>query len=188
MVLGELDRLSAKLNQLLQYARPAVRTSGAAPSQVDVSAVAAQVVSLLRHDAERRRVNLTLSDESNSASVSGPQEALADILSNLVVNGIEATPDGGAVSVGIVRNASEVLLTVTDDGPGIATENHSNIFQPFFTTKPSGTGLGLAIVERRAAELGGTVSCESPIADGRGTRFIVRLPVANSNAADGTVE
>jgi signal transduction histidine kinase len=179
MVLSELDRLSAKLNQLLQYARPAVRASRAAPSRVEVGAVAEQVVSLLRHDAERRRVNLTLSASSEGAFIDGPQEALADILSNLVVNAIEAMPDGGAVSVGIARDSNEILLTVTDDGPGIATENRANVFRPFFTTKPSGTGLGLAIVERRVAELSGKVFCESPIASGRGARFTVRLPIAD---------
>jgi signal transduction histidine kinase len=178
MVLSELDRLSAKLNQLLQYARPAVRATGATPSRTEVGAVAEQVVSLLRHDAERRRVSLRLSDESNGALVYGPQEALADILSNLVVNAIEAMADGGSVSVSIAREPNEILLTVTDDGPGIATENRANVFRPFFTTKPSGTGLGLAIVERRAAELGGNVICESPVTSEHGSRFIVRLPIA----------
>jgi signal transduction histidine kinase len=177
MVVSELDRLSAKLNQLLQYARPAVRAPGATPNRVDVGAVAEQVVSLLRHDAERRRVRLALNDDSGGAFVGGPQEALADVLSNLVVNAIEAIENGGAVFVGIGREQNEILLTVTDDGLGIAAENHGNVFRPFFTTKPSGTGLGLAIVERRVMELGGIVRCESPVADGRGARFIVRLPV-----------
>jgi signal transduction histidine kinase len=188
MVLSELDRLSAKLNQLLQYARPAVRASGVAPSRVDVGAVAEQVVSLLRRDAERRRVNLTLSDASGGALVNGPQEALADIFSNLVVNAIEAVADAGVVSVGVTHEAQDVLLAVLDDGPGIAAENHPNVFRPFFTTKPSGTGLGLAIVERRAAELGGSVSCESPLANGRGARFIVRLPIAAAGATERTGE
>lgn len=188
MVLGELDRLSAKLNQLLQYARPALRASGAVPSRVDVSAVAEQVISLLRHDAERRRVSLMLSDESFGASVSGPREALADILSNLVVNGIEALSEGGAISVVVKCDERYVLLSVSDNGPGIPAENRENVFRPFFTTKPSGTGLGLAIVERRTAELGGTVSHESSIADGRGARFVVRLPIANATAADAARE
>lgn len=182
MVLGELDRLSAKLNQLLQYARPAVRASGAAPMRVVAGAVAEQTISLLRHDAERRRVRLTLDDASSGAFVSGPEEAVADILSNLVVNAIEALAEGGAVSVGVACEAQDVVLTVRDDGPGISAENCANVFQPFFTTKPSGTGLGLAIVERRAAELGGTVICESPIANECGARFIVRLPIADIRA------
>jgi signal transduction histidine kinase len=116
--------------------------------------------------------------------VSGAEEALGDILSNLVVNAIEAVADGGAVSVGVTREANDVLLTVTDNGPGIIAANHANVFQPFFTTKPSGTGLGLAIVERRAAELGGSVSCESPVANGRGARFVVRLPMADPGAGE----
>jgi signal transduction histidine kinase len=177
MVLSELDRLSAKLNQLLQYARPVVRASSAAPSRVNVSAVAEQVISLLRHDAERRRVQLTLNGDSGGAFVGGPQEALADILSNLVVNAIEAMGEGGAISVGMTREAENVVLTITDDGPGISAENCANVFLPFFTTKPSGTGLGLAIVERRVLELSGSVTCESPVANGRGAKFIVRLPL-----------
>ena len=177
MVLGELDRLSAKLNQLLQYARPAVRASGVAPSRVDVGAVAEQVISLLRHDAERRSVSLTLKNDSGGALIGGPQEALADIFSNLVVNAIEAMADGDAISVDVARQAENVVLTVADNGPGISAENRANIFRPFFTTKPSGTGLGLAIVERRVTELGGRVMCESPVSYGRGARFIVRLPM-----------
>jgi signal transduction histidine kinase len=177
MVLGELDRLSAKLNQLLKYARPAVRP-GAAPLLVTAGLVAEQVVSLLRHEAERRRGQLMLNDESAGASVGCSEEALADILSNLVVNAIEAMPEGGAVSVGLVRDSAQIAITVTDDGPGVTAENRVSLFRPFFTTKPSGTGLGLAIVERRASESGGTVICESPVVNGRGARFTVRLPIA----------
>jgi signal transduction histidine kinase len=188
MVLGELDRLSVKLNQLLQFARPAVRATGAAPSRVDVGAVAEQLVSLSRHDSERRRVRLTLNDVSGGAFLAGSEEALADILSNLVVNAIEAVTDGGAVTVGIACEAQNVVLTVSDDGLGIPAANRANVFQPFFTTKPSGTGLGLAIVARRVAELGGSVVSESPVAEGRGARFVVRLPIAGTKKIDGKEE
>ncbi len=177
MVLGELDRLSAKLNQLLQYARPAVR-AGAVPQHAKVGVVAEQVISLLRHEAERRGCELTLSDEFSGASVCGSDEAVADIVSNLVVNAIEAVVGEGCVSVRIVRDSANVKIDISDNGEGISAEKRTRLFQPFFTTKPSGTGLGLAIVERRVTEMGGTVDCESPIADGRGARFIVRLPSA----------
>jgi signal transduction histidine kinase len=93
-----------------------------------------------------------------------------------VVNAIEAMADGGAISVAAVRAAQNVVLTVVDNGPGIPAEDSANVFRPFFTTRPSGTGLGLAIVERRVTELGGSVTCESSVADGRGAKFIVRLP------------
>jgi signal transduction histidine kinase len=175
MVLVEVDRLGNKLTQLLRYARPAVR-AGAALQLVQVSAVAEQSVALLRHEAEQRGGRLDLSDESGGAVVQGSEEPLADIFSNLVVNAIEAVPKECAISVRLTRDGAELVIEVTDNGPGVSTENRARLFQPFFTTKPSGTGLGLAIVERRAAELGGAVTCESPVANGGGARFIVRLP------------
>jgi signal transduction histidine kinase len=177
MVLGELDRLIVKLTQLLRYAKPAVRP-GAAPQRVEASAAAEQVVSLLRHEAERRDGRLYLEDQSGGAVIPGSEESLADILSNLVVNAIEVMPKGGSVEVKVSREGSQLLIQVTDDGPGIPPANLARLFKPFFTTKPSGTGLGLAIVERRAFELGGSVTCESPVANGRGARFRVRLPIA----------
>ncbi len=176
MVLGELDRLSNKLTQLLRYARPTVR-AGAAPQCVEAGAVAEQAVALLRHEAERRGGRLDLHDESDGAEVRGSEEALADIFSNLVINAIEAMPENGSISVRLMREGSKLQIEVTDDGPGFSPENRERLFQPFFTTKPSGTGLGLAIVQRRATEAGGTVACESPIANGRGARFVVKLPL-----------
>jgi signal transduction histidine kinase len=176
IVLGELDRLSNKLTQLLRYARPAVR-AGAAPQRIEFGVVAEQAIALLRREAERRGGRLELRDESSGAGVRGSEGALADIFSNLVVNAIEAMPENGAVSVRLAREGAELRIEVEDDGAGVPAENRARLFQPFFTTKPSGTGLGLAIVERRATELGGTVTCESPAAYGRGARFVVRLPL-----------
>jgi len=178
MVLSELDRLSVKLNQLLKYSRPLVRSGGAVTTRVNVGAVAEQTVLLLRHEAERRQGKLALSDLSGGALVNGAEEALADVISNLVVNAVEAMRAGGSASVELAREGSDAVISVADDGPGVPAELLATIFQPFFTTKPSGTGLGLAIVERRVTELGGTVKCESPIAGERGARFVVRLPIA----------
>jgi signal transduction histidine kinase len=176
IVLAELDRLSNKLTQLLRYARPAVR-SGSAPQLVEVGAIADQAVALLRLEAEQRGGRLDLSDESGGAKVRGSEEAITDIVSNLVVNALEAVRENGAIAVRLSREGTVLLIEVKDDGSGISPENQARLFQPFFTTKPRGTGLGLAIVERRATELGGTVACESPGANGHGSRFIVRLPV-----------
>jgi signal transduction histidine kinase len=176
MVLAEVDRLNNKLTQLLRYARPTVR-AGSALQLVEVSAVAEQSVAMLRHEAEQRGGRLELSDESGGAVVQGSEEALADIFSNLVVNAIEAVPKDCAISVRLAAEGAELVIQVIDNGPGVSAENRARLFQPFFTTKPSGTGLGLAIVERRAAELGGTVTCESSAANSGGARFIVRLPV-----------
>lgn len=175
LVVEEIDRLSAKLGQLLQYARPAVR-SGASQLKVAVAALAEQTVGLLRHEAERHGVVLEFVRPADELFAWGSDAAVSDILTNLVVNAIEALTTGGTVRLALERRDAEIAVTVTDDGPGITPEAQPRIFQPFFSTKPRGTGLGLAIVERRLAELKGTIHCESPVANARGTRFTVTLP------------
>jgi signal transduction histidine kinase len=174
--IAEVDRLNTKLTQLLRYAKPAVRApSGITAVVVDAAAIAAQTVSLLQHEAERRGVSLSLDGASEKIDVSGTEESLSDVLSNLIVNAIEAVPAGGSVRVSLARRDAAVVLEILDDGPGIPEYVRPRIFQPFFTTKPTGTGLGLAIVEKRLAEFGATIDCESPVANARGTRFVVKL-------------
>jgi C4-dicarboxylate-specific signal transduction histidine kinase len=82
------------------------------------------------------------------------------------------------VQVGAVADDGFCVLSVEDNGAGISPDAREKLLQPFFTTKTQGTGLGLAIVARRVAEFGGKVDWESPVKDGRGTRFQVTLPVA----------
>jgi signal transduction histidine kinase len=178
IVLAELDRLNSKVNELLSFARPAVAISGK-QRQVDLSKSAARVVELLNREAERRRCSVQLLDDSQNAVIRASEEAVADILSNLIVNAVEISPAGANVGVHLALADGLVSIDVIDEGPGISPEHRAHLFEPFFTTKPGGTGLGLATVARRAAELGGSVSCESPVADGRGARFTVRLPIAS---------
>jgi signal transduction histidine kinase len=195
LVVAEVDRLSSKLGQLLQYAKPWLRPA-AGRQRVAAMAAVEQVITLLSRDAERRQVKLTLerlNDESRGAGIEtsveaqeayvcGSEEALNDIVSNLVVNAIEALPRGGSVKVSVARREGRLIIEVADDGPGIPGDMQKKIFQPFYTTKPSGTGLGLSIVERRLAEMNGSIHWESPIHDSRGTRFIVSIPLADTGA------
>jgi len=131
----------------------------------------------LRHEAERRSVALELQLCADGAKAAAAAEAVSDIVSNLVVNALEATPRGGRVRVAAVANNGFCVLSVEDSGPGIAEEAREKLLQPFFTTKTQGTGLGLSIVARRVAECGGQLEWESPVSEGRGSRFEVRLPM-----------
>jgi len=70
-----------------------------------------------------------------------------------------------------------VVVQLEDEGPGVPEEIQSKVFMPFFTTKQKGTGLGLAVVQRRVMDLGGEVTCVSPISAKGGTRFEVTLPL-----------
>ncbi|MGH9742568.1 MAG: ATP-binding protein [Candidatus Acidiferrum sp.] len=177
MVLEEIGRLSSKLNQLLQFSRPAV-LGGAVAATCDARVVAEEVSGVLRHEAERRGVALRVDVGADGAKLAASAEAVSEILSNLVMNALEATPRGGHVQVSGSANGNGYLICVEDEGPGVPENVREKILQPFFTTKTQGTGLGLAIVARRAAEFGGKLEWESPLKEGRGTRFTVRLVAA----------
>lgn len=143
----------------------------------DARVVVEEVAGVLSHEAERRGVKLQARVSGENYRVLASAEALNDIVSNLLVNALEATSRGGQVSVGGTSREGSFVLGVEDDGPGIPAALREKILQPFFTTKSQGTGLGLAIVARRVAEFGGKVDWESPLKDGRGTRFQVTLPL-----------
>ena len=174
MVLDEISRLSTKLNQLLQFSRPAVR-SGIESGSCDAAAVIEEVAGVLSHEAERRGLKLLTTIAGGDARVAISAEALNDIVSNLVVNALEATPRGGQVNAGVAREGGNFCVLVEDEGPGIPAALQEKILQPFFTTKSQGTGLGLAIVARRVSEFGGEIDWESPVKEGKGTRFKVTL-------------
>jgi len=176
IVLDEVGRLSAKLNQLLRFSRPAVR-GGSVEASCDAAAVIEEVAGVLRHEAERRGVALELQLCTDGARAAAAGDAVSDMVSNLVVNALEATPRGGRVNVAAAAKNGSCVLTIEDTGPGIAAEAREKILQPFFTTKTQGTGLGLAIVARRVAEVGGKLEWESPVSEGRGTRFRITLPL-----------
>jgi signal transduction histidine kinase len=176
MVLEEIGRLSSKLNQLLQFSRPAIR-GGIVAASCDARVVAEEVGGVLRHEAERRGVAFEIDVAADGTKLASSAEALSEILSNLVVNALEATTRGGRVKVTGSANGNRFLFTVADDGPGVPESVREKILQPFFTTKTQGTGLGLAIVARRVAEFGGKLDWESPLKDGRGTRFAVAMPM-----------
>ncbi len=181
MVAGEIDRLNLNITQVLRYAKPARDMDRPA----DLSGVAGRIVNLTRVEAERRNVKLEFVSPSAAHWAEGGEEAASDIISNLVVNALEACHPGGSVQVKLAAATSPdggVELSVEDNGPGISESDRAKIFQPFFTTRPGGTGLGLAIVARRAEEIGGAVECESPLSPKGGSRFVVRFRVSKAAA------
>ena len=103
------------------------------------------------------------------------REMLRRAVFNLVLNALDAMPQGGTLTIGSTATTDGLELHVADSGPGLPAEILPRVFEPFFTTKPSGTGLGLAIVSRVAEAHGGTVSA------GNGPRggavFTLRFPI-----------
>jgi len=177
MVLDEIRRLSEKLNQLLQFSRPGARSSGA-HERCDVRRVAEGVASVLRHEAAQRGIVLEFKTQAQPIEVTASAEVTNDIVSNLLLNAVEAAPSGGHVSLELASRNGHCWVSVQDDGSGVPPALKEKILQPFFTTKARGTGLGLTIVARRVEEIGGKLEVESPIREDRGSRFSVTLPLA----------
>jgi len=100
------------------------------------------------------------------------------IIRNLVINAIQAMPEGGKLEIQSRRENGEVILTVEDSGVGIPADCRDKLFTPLFTTKSKGQGFGLAVVKRVAEALDGTVTFETE--EGKGSKFIVRLPIVKN--------
>ena len=192
LIVNEIDRLNRTVSQLLAFSRP----SHADTRPVQLLDLINTTVTLAAAEAKERGVDLKV-ESITDVTLTGVQGgALREALSNIVLNGVQATEPGGEVSVQAVlqtghqfraaeNSPATVTLTVTDSGPGIPADAQQRVFEPFYSTKSRGTGLGLAIVQRRIVEIGGSVELTSPVKNGRGTRFRLNVPVA---AATSTVE
>ncbi len=149
LIIGETDRLSKSVTQLLSFARTA--PPDAMPCRVDELLSAA--ADLHRHAAAPRNITIEWTCDTER-ELNGPRAAaVRDALSNLVGNALQAAHS--RVSLAAHEQSDALLITITDDGPGVPLELRERIWQPFFTTRQRGTGLGLAIVRKRLAEAGG---------------------------------
>jgi len=172
LVRDEIGRLEHLLEDFLQFARP--RELNVA--RVDVRNAVESVVGFLAGDAEQRGVALGHSITPDLAPTAADPERLRQVLMNLAINALDATPGGGRVNIEARADGREVVFLVDDSGPGIAPDARERLFEPFFTTKPTGSGLGLAIVHAIVSQHGGSIEVDSsPLG---GARFAVRLPQA----------
>jgi signal transduction histidine kinase len=175
LIVGETDRLSRSVTQLLSFARESPQEI--APARADE--VTRAVVELFDAQARAKGVRLDLRAEARDALAGEVVAAVRDALSNLVLNALQATPAGGTVRVELRREGELAAWSVTDEGAGVPSELRRRIWEPFFTTKQRGTGLGLAIVQRRVVEVGGEARL-APAREGEGARFELRVPVAGA--------
>jgi len=171
LVRDEIRRLDHILEDFMQFARPTQFVA----QPVDLDSVVRKVYNLLRNDADQRGIRLECSG-SGEVWVLGHDERLRQVIVNLALNALEATPKGGWVRLSCQPSEREVALSIEDSGPGIRPEAIGRIFEPFFTTKSAGSGLGLSIVHAIVTQHSGTINAEN--VPGVGARFTVRLPAA----------
>jgi signal transduction histidine kinase len=153
-IIEEADKVAAQLNEFINYSRPReVRRS-----KLALGSVVNEVVRTLNYDLEEKKINLQIKGEQ--LSVEADEQLLRQALFNLLLNAIQAVDGSGEIQVAAERrNATEAVLEVRDNGPGVPPERRTEIFKPYFTTQQRGTGLGLAVVQQIVLAHGWEVEC-----------------------------
>ncbi|MFC5864857.1 ATP-binding protein [Acidicapsa dinghuensis] len=129
-------------------------------------------------------IKCTVQVDTQPLPIDADPELLHRALSNLVLNAIDAMPEGGSLELSVQRREGQVEIRVSDSGEGLTPEECERLFTPYYTTKEHGTGLGLAIVQSVVADHKGTISVESSNGDQKtGATFIIKLPLAEGEGA-----
>jgi len=167
------------LRNLLNFARPKVATD----RDTDLAAAAGAVARVFGPQAEKRGAAIRLTEEDGVPAVRVEPQAVEHIMANLLLNALDAVPPEGGEIVVATRydhEAGEVVLSVSDNGGGIAPEHLPHLFDPFFTTKQAGkgTGLGLTVIYGFMRDLGGRIEVSNRFEGG--ARFELRFPAART--------
>jgi len=187
IVAEQAARITTIIRQLLDFSRRRGPSLGAH----DLRPIAARTAELLGSMARKRGVTLSVEKPDAALPAEVDPAQLQQVLTNLVLNGLQAMPEGGHLTIRVGRHhavppadlggdaADFAAITVEDEGAGIAPENLTHIFEPFFTTKDvgEGTGLGLSVAWGIVRDHGGWIDVESE--PGRGSRFTVLLHPAH---------
>jgi signal transduction histidine kinase len=171
LMLGEARRLNSIVEQFLSLARPVEIKAEALPLQEILKELAA----LEESHARQSNVRIQVIAAPNLPPLKADPNHLTQVLLNLMLNGLQAMPHGGTLTLEAKTSKGDFLIAVTDTGTGIAPENLSRIFEPYFTTKSQGSGLGLAISRRIVEAHGGRITAANE--SGGGCRFEISLPL-----------
>ena len=149
---------------------------------IDLRELVTNTLESRRADADRRKQSLTMQLAHDPVVVDADAVRLVQVVSNLIDNAVKYTPDAGHITVAVTTDGHEAVIVVHDDGAGIPFERVDSIFEPFVqlsqsrTAARGGMGLGLSLVRRLTELHGGTVDVTS-LGPGRGSRFVVHLPL-----------
>jgi signal transduction histidine kinase len=150
----EVDRVTAQLNEFINYSRP--REIRRAP--VALSAVVGDVARALQSDIEDKAIRLSRVEEN--LTVEADEQFLRQVLFNLLINAIQAVDAKGEIQVMAKKSSpTEAILELRDNGPGVPPDQCEEIFKPYFTTHQKGTGLGLAVVQQIVLAHGWEIDC-----------------------------
>ncbi|MBU0676018.1 MAG: hypothetical protein KJ950_15385 [Proteobacteria bacterium] len=182
-ILAQTERAREVVQNLLVFIRMAKTTE---PVRLDLVQISEDSIGLLKNQIRLSQI-LVESDFSLTPVFSlGFPSQIEQVLINIMLNGIQAMPPGGRLTVRVLARPEEGvgLVEISDNGPGISLEDKKRIFDPFFTTKNDGTGLGLSVSYSIIEKHDGSITLES--VQGEGTTFRITLPLLDENANDVT--
>jgi PAS domain S-box-containing protein len=169
-LLAETKRLNQLVEELLIYGRPMKLNR----EDTDLRIPWEEVLDLHREELRQRGIKVSGDYAVRHPIAFFDPYQIRQVFMNILRNAMEATPDGGSISITMLLADNFLMFRVTDTGSGIPKENLEHVFDLFYTTKPKGTGLGLAICRKIMRDHGGEIVIESTV--GAGTTVAITLP------------
>ena len=180
---SEVARINDRITEFLNYSRPPKLH----PEPIDLEVLARDALRIFEVQTSETGVEATVMTQGSVPQVIADPDSLHSALTNLIINGLQAMNGSGGkvvVSLSSEDEGRRVRIDVSDTGRGIAADDISKVFEPYYSTKETGTGLGLAIVKKAVEDHQGTITVKSKA--GEGTTFTITLPVSGPGAVEST--
>ena len=175
-ILEEIERIDVIVKGFMDFARPASLNS--APH--DLNQILQEVLDLMEANLSHHQIALIKKFAPNLPPVALDRDKLKQAFMNIVLNAMDAMPEGGTLKIVTLQGADKVRIDVVDTGIGIPPEDLNQLFEPFFTTKSQGTGLGLANAKRVLEQHGGDIQGKSVV--DQGTTVSLWLPLSSDSS------
>ena len=173
IVISEVDHLTSIVKRTLQFSKPLKPSFRV----FDIKPLILRVLELIKRDIKLKNVDLIFNKPDSLPKIKMDEHLISQTLLNILINALDAMPNGGTLEISVSKTAEgNVEIKVADTGVGIPKDKIDDIFQPYYSTKPTGTGIGLAVVDNIIATHNGTITVKSEL--GTGTTFIIILPAA----------
>lgn len=181
LLIQEVDRMNRTVSELLSFARPASLDL----QEISLRDLLDDNLRLISSDVQAGNIAINLDTDDNLKNIYADRDRLNQVFINLLLNAIQSMEDGGSLVVNAHNSekGKTVIVTIQDNGCGIAQEDMAQLFYPYFTTKQGGTGIGLAISQKIVNDHKGSIKIDSVL--GSGTTVRVELPVYTGQAASG---